>query len=116
MPSQNDDDHIPSRIDRAVTMLGELAEQQVPLAPLTTYRLGGSAAIMVRPRSVADLHVVADALATTGLPVLVLGRGSNVLVADNGFAGIAVTLSEMGVDFAIEHTQVTAAAALALPQ
>ena len=116
MSSQNADDHFPSRIERAVTMLGERAEQHVPLAPLTTYRLGGSAAIMVRPRSVADLHAVADALAATGLPVLVLGRGSNVLVADNGFAGIAVTLSEMGVDFAIEHTQVTAAAALALPQ
>lgn len=116
MPSQNADASIPSRIEHAVTMLGELAQQQVPLAPLTTYRLGGSAAIMVRPRSVADLHRVAYAIAATSLPVLVLGRGSNVLIADDGFDGIAVTLSEMGVDFSIEGTRVTAAAAVALPQ
>jgi len=104
------------RIKDAVALLGDLAEVDVPLAPLTTYRVGGSAAIMVRPRSITDLHTVADALAVTQLPVLILGRGSNVLIADNGFAGIAVMLSELGSDFSIEHTQVVAAAALALPQ
>ena len=61
-----------------------------PLAPFTTYRLGGPAALFVRARSIDDLAAVAAARAASGLPVLVVGRGSNLLVADEGFAGIAV--------------------------
>jgi UDP-N-acetylmuramate dehydrogenase len=105
-----------AQIDQALLMLGELAERDVPLAPLTTYRLGGPAAILVRPRTVEDLQVLADVVGTTRLAVLVVGRGSNLLVSDVGFVGIAVSLAAMSAEFSIEGIQVVAGAAVALPQ
>lgn len=64
--------------------------RDVPFVELTTYRLGGPAAIVVRAGSTDDVDAVA---ALTGdVPVLVVGRGSNLLVADEGFAGVAVLL------------------------
>jgi UDP-N-acetylmuramate dehydrogenase len=79
-------------IERAAAVLGPLARRAVPLGPLTTYRVGGPAALFVATTSPADLVLVARARRESGLPVLVVGRGSNLLVADRGFAGIAVTL------------------------
>jgi UDP-N-acetylmuramate dehydrogenase len=81
-----------ARIERAVRVLGPLAERDVPLAPMTTYRVGGAAAIFVRPTSVDDLVAIATAWRETELPMLVVGRGSNLLVADDGHPGIAVSL------------------------
>jgi len=60
---------------------------------LTTYRVGGAAALFVRARTLDDLRAVAAARRASGLPVLVVGRGSNLLVADDGFAGIAVSIA-----------------------
>ncbi len=95
---------------------GGLAERAVPLAPLTTYRVGGSAALFVRAGR-GDLARVAEAAQASGLPVLVVGRGSNMLVADAGFHGIAVTLvgSEDGVDIDPSTAIVRAGAGVALP-
>lgn len=78
-------------VEVAAGVLGELALRDEPLAPLTTYRVGGSAALFVAASEVSHLVTVARARAASGLPVLVVGRGSNLLVADAGFGGIAVT-------------------------
>jgi UDP-N-acetylmuramate dehydrogenase len=75
----------------AADVLGPLARRDEPLAPLTTYRVGGRAALFVAARTVDDLVTVARARRLSGLPVLVVGRGSNLLVADSGFTGIAVS-------------------------
>ena len=108
------------RIERASSMLGALARRDVPLAPLTTYRVGGRAALMVRPRLVSDLAMIAAVVAETELPTLVVGRGSNLLVADAGYKGIAIMLDDMVDDGARGHrvdgTRVTARASVALPQ
>ncbi|MDQ1480016.1 MAG: UDP-N-acetylmuramate dehydrogenase, partial [Actinomycetota bacterium] len=72
--------------------LGGRVRRDVSSAELTTYRCGGLLSLFVRADAVADLVVVADAVRATGVPVLVVGRGSNLLVADRGFAGVAVTL------------------------
>ena len=73
---------LPGRVERAV-----------PSAALTTYRCGGPLAAVVRAEAEADLHVLADVLRDAPVPVLVVGRGSNLLVADSGFAGVAVVLA-----------------------
>ncbi len=73
--------------------LGPLARRDVALGPLTTYRVGGPAALFVEARSEADLVAVRDALARAPAPVLVVGKGSNLLVADAGFAGLALRLA-----------------------
>jgi UDP-N-acetylmuramate dehydrogenase len=83
-------------IHSAAAVLGDLAERDVSLAPFTTYRLGGPATFFVRARSLDDLAAVAAAHTASGLPVLVVGRGSNLLVADEGFAGIAVVVTALG--------------------
>jgi UDP-N-acetylmuramate dehydrogenase len=85
------------------------------LAPHTTYKLGGPAAVFATPRTVEHLQLVAEAMRVSGLPVLVVGRGSNLLVADAGFAGIAVSLVALADTVQIDGTVVTAGAAVALP-
>lgn len=94
-----------SAVDAAVAVLGELARRDVPLAPLTTYRVGGHAAIFVEALTVDDLMAVAAARRASGLPVLVVGRGSNLLVADAGYHGIAVTTTGLidEIDLGVHH-------------
>jgi UDP-N-acetylmuramate dehydrogenase len=67
-------------------------ERAVPLATLTTYHLGGPVAVLVRVGSVEALAAAAVPIAAHRPPLLVVGRGSNLLVADAGFPGVAITL------------------------
>ena len=62
------------------------------LAPLTTFRIGGRAALYLEPEDDADLLAVHRAVVETDLPVAILGKGSNVLVPDDGFAGLVLRL------------------------
>jgi len=74
---------------------GVAVEQDRLLGPLTTFGIGGPAAGLVEPTDRAALAVVQRALAGTGddeVPVLVLGRGSNVLISDAGFPGLVLRL------------------------
>lgn len=68
----------------------------VPLAPLTTYKVGGSARWFIEP---GDLEELRSVLLDTpeGLPITVLGRGSNVVISDSGFDGLVIRL---GAQFA----------------
>lgn len=102
-------------VEHAAALLGPLAQREVPLAPLTTYRVGGAARIFVRIASEADLEQVATAHRATGLPVLVIGRGSNLLVADSGFNGIAVTFGEAATEIGIAGLDVVAGGFTLLP-
>jgi UDP-N-acetylmuramate dehydrogenase len=103
------------RIERAAERLGTRARRDVALGPLTTYRVGGPAALHVEVDDDPTLELVAATVAETGVPVLVVGRGSNLLVADEGFAGLALTLGEAFASVEIEGTRVTAGAAASLP-
>lgn len=113
-----------ARIERAAALLGDIAARDVPLAPMTTYRVGGAAALMARPRTIDDLHTIAEALAVCELPVLVVGKGSNLLVADSGFGGIAVSLAHLSglvssastMQYCVEGDRVVASASAWLPQ
>jgi UDP-N-acetylmuramate dehydrogenase len=102
-------------IDRAARILGERAEAGVPLGPLTTYRVGGPAALFVRVERDVDLDLVAEAVRATGIDVLTIGRGSNLLVADAGFAGLAVVLGEGFAGTAVQGTDIEAGGAATLP-
>jgi UDP-N-acetylmuramate dehydrogenase len=77
------------------TQLGEALRTDQPLAPMTTYRVGGDAALFVHARQVDDLVAIARVRADTGVPVLVVGRGSNMLVSDSGFDGVAVSVADL---------------------
>ncbi|MGH3423983.1 MAG: UDP-N-acetylmuramate dehydrogenase, partial [Nocardioidaceae bacterium] len=70
----------------------------VPLAPLTTLRLGGPAARLVEVDDEQDLVDTVRALDDAHEPVLVLSGGSNVVIADEGFGGTVVLIRTRGVD------------------
>jgi UDP-N-acetylmuramate dehydrogenase len=78
---------------RLETRLPGRVFREVPFAELTTYRLGGPAAVLVRAGSLDNLEVLAAGF-PPGVPAVVVGRGSNLLVADTGFAGVAVALED----------------------
>ena len=86
-----------------------------PIGPMTTYRAGGRAARFVRPVDRSELEAVAAGVASAGIPVLVVGRGSNLLVADGGFGGLAVQLDQAFEKVRAEGTTVVAGAGVSLP-
>jgi UDP-N-acetylmuramate dehydrogenase len=104
----------------ALELLGDagVLRRDVSLAPLTTYRFGGAAKFYADVESVATLRQVLSARHTeSGLPLLVLGRGSNVVVSDAGFPGLVVRLVGEFRDVAVgEDGDVSAGAAASLPR
>jgi UDP-N-acetylmuramate dehydrogenase len=101
---------------------GELAARcpgrvgrDVPLAPMTTFRLGGPAALFLRAERGADLAALADVLAGTRLPLLVVGRGSNLLVADAGWPGVVLHLGQRFRRAEVDGTELEAGGAMPLP-
>ncbi len=104
---------------RAEAMLraacGERLRTEVVLAPFTTFRVGGPSALFLEAASEADLRAVAAAVRATGLPVLVLGRGSNLLVSDRGFPGLALRLGSGFRWVEVDGEEIRAGAGMALP-
>ncbi|MBN2576402.1 MAG: UDP-N-acetylmuramate dehydrogenase [Deltaproteobacteria bacterium] len=70
--------------------------RSVPLAPLTTFGLGGPALSFAEVRETSDLTSALDWARGMGLPVFILGGGSNLVVADEGFAGLVLRLRTRG--------------------
>ncbi|MET0626966.1 MAG: UDP-N-acetylmuramate dehydrogenase [Acidimicrobiia bacterium] len=104
-------DALAARLPGAVTF-------DVALSGLTTYRLGGPVSVLVRARTLADLVELAAVVVEHRPPVLVVGRGSNLLVADQGFVGVAVVLTGdfEQLDLTVSPgATVRAGAAVALP-
>ena len=85
-------------LERAETLLRRVAGSRVrtgrPLAPLTTFRVGGPAALYMDAESDEDLSAAARAVRETGIHTAVLGKGSNVLVSDEGFPGLVIRLGK----------------------
>jgi UDP-N-acetylmuramate dehydrogenase len=74
-------------------------QENIPLAPLTTFQVGGPARYFVDAHSE---HEVSEAVAYASarkLPLFVLGGGSNLLVSDNGWPGLVLKVSKAGVEF-----------------
>lgn len=94
---------------------GDRARTRFPLAPLTSFRIGGPAELFLEAESDADLAAAGRAAEAAGLPVMVIGKGSNVLVADGGFRGIVVRLGSSFRWAAREGTDLVAGGAMPLP-
>ncbi|MBI2518534.1 MAG: UDP-N-acetylmuramate dehydrogenase [Opitutae bacterium] len=70
----------------------KLTEREV-LAPKTTMRVGGPARVYAEPAGETDLQVLLATAHARGLPVLMLGRGSNLLVPDSGVDGLVLNFA-----------------------
>jgi len=104
----------------ALTRLGsasfsEAIRFHAPLGSLTTYRVGGGADALVEIATVAQAVELAEIVSDTGVATLVIGRGSNLLVADSGFRGVAVILGSVFAEIEVTNTRVVAGGAAKLP-
>ena len=90
----------------------DLPETDVPLAPLSTLGVGGAARWFARATSVSDVIAAHGWAAARGAALFVLGGGSNLVIADEGFDGLVLQVALGGVRAAVEgeETIVTAGA------
>ncbi len=85
-----------------------------PLAHYTSFGIGGPADIMIIPEGVEDVRVALEVCRTEGIPYLLLGGGSNVLVRDGGFRGVILRLDGIFAQLTVEGTRVRAGAGVRL--
>jgi len=93
-----------------------VVRRDVPLGPLTTYKAGGAASYFAEVATTEDLDALIDSGLTTNREVLVLGRGSNLVVADAGFDGLVIKLGGTFATAHVEGVEVGAGAAHPLPK
>lgn len=74
-------------------------ELDVPLAPYTTFRIGGPADLLYRARTSDELVEAITAARSLGVPHFLLGLGANILVADAGFRGFVIRSEVGGTEF-----------------
>jgi len=102
--------YTPDQVARIEAELGrERVERDVPLAPLTTFRIGGPADLFYRARTPDELARAVTVARETGIPMFLLGRGANILVGDGGFRGLVIRNDVQGIDF-LDETRVRAGA------
>lgn len=70
----------------------------MPLAPLTTFGIGGPARFFVRVKNIEELKQSLDYARDQNLATLILGGGSNVLFGDDGFDGLVIKIEIVGVE------------------
>lgn len=85
-----------------------------PMANYTTWRIGGPADCLVLPADAADISACLAFGKEQGIPVLVIGNGSNLLVLDGGIRGIVVRIGEGMSNFRVEGNRITAQPGLIL--
>jgi UDP-N-acetylmuramate dehydrogenase len=80
-----------------------LVQENVPLAPLTTIRVGGPARYFVEATSVAEARDAVDYVRSRKLPLFVLGGGSNLVVSDSGWPGLVLKIAITGINHEGHH-------------
>ncbi len=78
-------------------------ERDVPLAPFTTFRIGGPADLLYRARTADELAAAVLAARELEIPYFVLGFGANILVGDKGFRGLVIRNEARGIEFLDEN-------------
>ena len=84
-----------AEICRSLDENGIAWQKDALLAPLTTFRIGGRAALLCRPADAAQLQKLLELLRQAGVRFYCLGRGSNTLFADEGFDGAVVAMEAL---------------------
>jgi UDP-N-acetylmuramate dehydrogenase len=99
-----------------VTQPGTRLRFSEPLAKHTHFGIGGEASAYIEVSTVNELAVLGRFHRKWEVPVAVIGRGSNLLVSDNGFKGIGVRLIGELVKLEVDEDVVTVGAGLSLPR
>jgi UDP-N-acetylmuramate dehydrogenase len=72
-------------------------QENIPLAPLTTFKVGGNARYLVEARSADDVLAAVEYSRSNHLPLFILGGGSNLVVADTGWPGLVLKIAISGI-------------------
>lgn len=94
---------------------GRVATRE-PVARLVSFRVGGPAAVFFEPKDAGDLASAGEVLGGYGLKPLVIGRGTNLLVSDEGYPGVVVRLGKSFDWIKADDQMLEAGAATPLPQ
>jgi UDP-N-acetylmuramate dehydrogenase len=78
-------------------------EENVPLAPFTTFRIGGPADLLFRARTPDELSAAVTTAREMEIPFFLLGMGANILVGDRGFRGLVIRNEVSAIDFLDER-------------
>lgn len=81
-------------------------QEYVPLAPLTTFGVGGAARFFVAAHSLEEVLEALDYARAHTLPVFVLGGGSNIVISDSGFDGLVLAMQLQGITSREENNRV----------
>lgn len=74
-------------------------QENVPLAPLTTFKIGGAARYFVEVRTEDDIHEALEWARVRNIRFVILAGGSNVLIRDDGVDGLVIRIAGNGFDF-----------------
>ena len=75
-----------------------LLQENIPLAPLTTFRIGGPARYFVEAKTAEEVREAVAFAQSKNLKLFVLGGGSNLVVADSGWPGLVLKIATSGID------------------
>lgn len=93
-------------VDELAARLGDgRLERDAPLAPHTTFKIGGPADLMYRALTQNELAEAIRATRELGIPCFLLGLGANILVGDGGFRGLVIKNEVETLDF-LDETRV----------
>ena len=96
-----------------VERFADRARRDVYLAPLTTFRVGGPADWLVEPKTSDEIVSALQLASDAGVPVTMLGGGSNVLVSDEGVRGLVIR-PRGGAVSPLDDTRIRADAAVTI--
>ena len=101
-----------SRVQRELP--GLLISQNEPLRSHTSFKIGGNAKLFARPKDERELAALIGTAKVSGLRIIVLGCGSNLLFADHDIEALVINTSSM-TDISAEGSEIKALAGLPLP-
>ena len=102
------------RFKQKLQQAGILFRENEPLAAHCTFKIGGPAQLFVQPQTEQQLCSAAALCKEQAVRYYLLGNGSNILFADEGFAGVVIDISALGSDIAVEGNMLTAGAGVRL--
>jgi UDP-N-acetylmuramate dehydrogenase len=85
------------------SLVAERLRTNVPLAPFTTFKIGGPADMLYDATAADDLANAVGAARAAGIPFFVLGLGANILIGDRGFRGLVIRNTAAHLEFPAAH-------------